>query len=86
MSGWGYDESVFSTSWLRKVNVTVLEDEECDDDEIFHYDENDDYVYGVHSSQLCAGVLEGIEAPCYVDFGGPMIVSDPNINNIRTTI
>ena len=94
LSGWGLDSSsqFFRThqnynSWLHEVNVIVLDDDECDDDDyIYHYDENDDYVYGVHSTQLCAGVLQGSEAPCYGDNGGPLAVSDPNVNNNGITL
>ena len=88
VTGWGRNERGGDyNSWLHEVDVTILEDEECDnDDDIYYYDENDDYKYRVHSSQLCAGVLEGSEAPCYGDDGGPLVVSDPNVNNNGLTI
>ena len=82
VTGWGENDNYLHNSWLNEVDVTILEDEECDDDYyIYYYDyENYDYEYGVHSSQLCAGVLEGSEAPCFGDNGGPLVVSDPNVN------
>ena len=88
VTGWGSNERREDyNSWLHEVDVTILEDEECYDDSfIHHYDENYYSEYGVHSSQLCAGVLEGSEAPCYGDDGGPLVVSDPNVNNNGLTI
>ena len=71
-------------SWLHEVDITILDDEECDNDYYIYYYNN--YEYGVLSSQLCAGVLDGNEASCFGDDGGPLVVSDPNINNNGLTI
>ena len=74
VTGWGYNDLENSTfnSWLHELQVTVFADEECDPSPT--------------SSQLCAGVLEGSEAPCVGDDGGPLVVSDPNVNNNGLTL
>ena len=71
VTGWGETENGEYNSWLHEVQVTVFADEECED---------------ITSTQLCAGVMEGDEAPCVGDDGGPLVVSDPNVNNNGLTI
>ena len=73
VSGWGENDltNANSSSWLHEIQVTVFADEECDQ---------------ITPSELCAGVLEGSEAPCVGDDGGPLVVSDPNVNNNGLTI
>ena len=70
VSGWGKISSGYETSWLRELQVTVFADDQCAE---------------VTPSELCAGVLQGNEAPCEKDDGGPLVVSDPNANNNATT-
>ena len=86
VTGWGEndDDNNIHNSWLHEVDITILDDEECDNDYYIYYYNN--YEYGVLSSQLCAGVLDGNEASCFGDDGGPLVVSDPNINNNGLTI
>ena len=78
VKGWGQTNSntnsqyIKFNSWLQEVQVTVFPDEEC---------------ASIASSEICAGTLEGSEAPCYGegDRGGPLVVSDPS-NNYGLTL
>ena len=70
VSGWGKISSRYETSWLSELQVTVFADDQCAE---------------VTPSELCAGVLQGNEAPCEKYDGGPLVVSDPNANNNATT-
>ena len=73
VTGWGDNERFGDdNSWLHEVQVTVFADEEC--------------YPTLTQSEICAGVLEGSEAPCWGDWGGPLVVSDPNVNNNGLTI
>ena len=73
VTGWGLDNRRGGSynSWLHEVQVTVLDDEYC---------------AGITSSELCAGVLEGDEAPCDQDDGGPLVLSDDDNNQGLTLV
>ena len=71
--GWGYTQSfnLNYNSWLHEVQVTVVADEECDQ---------------ISPSEICAGSMNILEAPCVGDYGGPLVVRDPNVNNNGLTL
>ena len=68
--GWGYDVNLDYSSWLHELQATVFADEEC---------------ATLTPSELCAGT-QGIEVPCFGDNGGPLLVSDSNVNNNGLTV
>ncbi|KAL7462188.1 hypothetical protein ACHAXS_002576 [Conticribra weissflogii] len=61
--GWGYIEDFNSTDVLMKVDVTPIDNEEC---------ENRLGSHIVHDDMLCA--FDEKEAACYGDSGGPLII------------
>ena len=74
LTGWGYNgRFVYSNynSWLHEAQVTVVADEEC---------------YPISPSEICAGSTNLVGAPCVGDDGGPLVVSDPNVNNNGFTV
>ena len=74
LTGWGYNEPYVTSkynSWLQEVQVTVVPDEVCDP---------------ILPSEICAGSMNIFEAPCLGDNGGPLVVSDPNVNNNGLTL
>ena len=73
VTGWGYNVGGVSgyNSWLQEVQVNVVADEECDP---------------ISPSEICAGSVNIDEAPCLGDDGGPLVVSDPNVNNNGLTL
>ena len=79
VTGWGlgYTQSFISifnynyNSWLHELQVTVVANEVCDP---------------ILPSEICAGSMNIAEAPCLGDDGGPLVVSDPNVNNNGMTI
>ena len=71
VTGWGDDADNGVTdynSWLHEVQVTDYTRQYCNNN-------------AIHWSEICAGVLAGIEAPCYGDNGAPLVVRDPANNN-----
>ena len=68
--GWGYDVNLDYSSWLHELQATVFADEEC---------------ATLTPSELCAGT-QGSEVPCFGDNGGPLLVSDSNVNNNGLTL
>ena len=71
VTGWGMDGVSGYNSWLHEVQVTVVADEECDP---------------ISPSEICAGSMNVYEAPCVGDDGGPLVVSDSNVNNHGLTV
>ena len=69
VTGWGDDArngvDDFN-SWLHEVQLTDYTRQRCN---------------GIPNYQICAGVLVGIEAPCWGDDGAPLVVNDPANNN-----
>ena len=85
VTGWGEsdDDKNIHNSWLHKADITVIEDEECDAD-YYIYIYNYEWGGQLLPSQLCAGVLDGNEASCFGDDGGPLVVT--NVNNNGLTV
>ena len=75
VTGWGlgYTQSFdFNyNSWLHEVQVTVVADEVCDP---------------ISPSEICAGSMNTFKVPCVGDNGGPLVVSDTNVNNNGLTL
>ena len=71
VTGWGWNGVSGYNSWLHELQVTVVADEQCDP---------------ISQSEICAGSLNIDEAPCLGDNGGPLVVSDPNVNNNGLTL
>ena len=71
MTGWGDDgdNGIYDyNSWLHEVQVT-------------DYTNTQYCTNNIHWSEICAGVLVGIEAACWGDDGSPLVVRDPANNN-----
>ena len=74
VTGWGYNGRFVTNnynSWLQELQVTVVPGEVCDP---------------ILPSEICAGSINIYEAPCLGDDGGPLVVSDPNLNNNGLTL
>jgi len=61
--GWGYIENFNFTDVLMEVDVTPIDNEECEENLGSHI---------VHDDMLCA--FDDQEAACYGDSGGPLII------------
>ena len=74
LTGWGFNGRLLSSkynSWLHEAQVTVVAEEEC---------------YPISLSEICAGSTNLVGAPCVGDDGGPLVVSDSNVNNHGLTV
>ena len=58
-------------SWLHEAQLSVVSEEECDP---------------ISPGEIYAGSTNIDEAPCVGDNGGPLVVSDTNVNNNGLTL
>ncbi|XP_049828142.1 trypsin-1-like [Schistocerca gregaria] len=70
--GWGATESESSAETLRKADIPVWSDEDCQEAYA-------GYEYQVLEEDICAGMPEGGRGECSGDGGGPLLVNGTQI-------
>lgn len=68
--GWGYNDTAgMLQNWLQKVELETVTDSEC---RKLHFER-------IHSTNICAGVVEGGKGQCTGDSGGPLLVNNKQV-------